>query len=109
GMPVIVISAVDELDSVVKCIELGAEDYLFKPFNPVLLKARVNAVMSRRGARGVTQAIREALSQINADTTALLAGELGPLTSEQQARLTTIQVAANRALEMQGSSNSDGK
>src|SRR5512137_2788116 len=34
-LPVIVISAVDELDSIVKCIELGAEDYLFKPFNVI--------------------------------------------------------------------------
>jgi DNA-binding response OmpR family regulator len=48
ALPVIVISAVDELDSIVRCIELGAQDYLFKPFNPVLLKARITAVMSRR-------------------------------------------------------------
>ena len=40
-VPVIMISALDEIDSVVKCIELGAEDYLPKPFNPVLLGARV--------------------------------------------------------------------
>src|SRR5512136_2358 len=39
-LPVIVISAADELDSIVKCIELGAEDYLVKPFNRVMLKAR---------------------------------------------------------------------
>ncbi|HEY7666218.1 MAG TPA: response regulator, partial [Xanthobacteraceae bacterium] len=42
-IPVIMISAVDELDSVVRCIELGAEDYLPKPFNPTLLRARVGA------------------------------------------------------------------
>src|SRR5688572_27875696 len=36
-LPVIVVSAVSELDSIVRCVELGAEDYLFKPFNPVLL------------------------------------------------------------------------
>jgi CheY-like chemotaxis protein len=42
-LPVIMISAVEELDSVVKCIEMGAADYLNKPFNPVLLKARVGA------------------------------------------------------------------
>ncbi len=46
-IPVIMISAVDDLDSVVKCIELGAEDYLFKPFNPVLLKARVSATLDK--------------------------------------------------------------
>ncbi|MFN2384675.1 MAG: PleD family two-component system response regulator, partial [Thermoanaerobaculia bacterium] len=38
-LPVIMISAVSELDSVVRCIELGATDYLPKPFNAVLLKA----------------------------------------------------------------------
>jgi DNA-binding response OmpR family regulator len=42
------ISAVDELDSVVKCIELGADDYLFKPFNPVLLKARSASLEKKR-------------------------------------------------------------
>lgn len=46
-IPVIMISAVDDLDSVVRCIEMGAEDYLFKPFNPVLLKARIGAILSK--------------------------------------------------------------
>jgi DNA-binding response OmpR family regulator len=49
--PVIMISAVDDLDSVVRCIEMGAEDYLFKPFNPVLLKARVEATLQKRSQR----------------------------------------------------------
>jgi len=47
-IPVIMISAVDDLDSVVRCIEMGAEDYLFKPFNPVLLKARVSAILGKQ-------------------------------------------------------------
>ncbi|HEX2905391.1 MAG TPA: response regulator [Phototrophicaceae bacterium] len=47
-IPVIMISAVDDLDSVVKCIELGAEDYLFKPFNPILLKARIHASLEKK-------------------------------------------------------------
>ena len=46
-VPVIMISALDELDSVIKCIELGAEDYLPKPFNPTLLKARIEACLER--------------------------------------------------------------
>ena len=41
-IPVIMISAVEDLDSVVRCIELGAVDYLTKPFNPTLLKARID-------------------------------------------------------------------
>ena len=47
-IPVIMISAVDELDSVIRCIELGAEDYLPKPFNPTLLKARVGACLEKK-------------------------------------------------------------
>jgi len=47
-IPVIMISAVDEMDSVVRCIELGAEDYLPKPFNPVLLRARVGACLEKK-------------------------------------------------------------
>ena len=47
-IPVVVISAVDDLDSAVKCIELGADDYLPKPFNEVLLKARVGACLEKK-------------------------------------------------------------
>jgi adenylate cyclase len=47
-VPVIMISAVDETDSVVRCIESGAEDYLPKPFDPVLLRARVNAGLAKK-------------------------------------------------------------
>ena len=50
-IPVLVISAVDEMDSVVRCIELGAEDYLTKPFNPTLLRARVGASLERKRLR----------------------------------------------------------
>lgn len=50
-IPVIMISALDEIDSVVKCIELGAEDYLPKPFNPVLLKARIGASLEKKKLR----------------------------------------------------------
>jgi adenylate cyclase len=47
-VPVIMISAVDELESVIRCIELGAEDYLPKPFNPTLLKARIGACLEKK-------------------------------------------------------------
>jgi adenylate cyclase len=47
-VPVIMISALEDLDSVVRCIELGAEDYLHKPFDPVLLRARIRAGLDRR-------------------------------------------------------------
>ena len=47
-MPVIMISAVDETESVVRCIETGADDYLPKPFNPVILRARINAGLTKK-------------------------------------------------------------
>jgi adenylate cyclase len=50
-IPVIVISALDELDSTVRCIEAGAEDYLSKPFNPILLRARIAASLERKWLR----------------------------------------------------------
>ena len=46
-IPVIIVSAVEEFDSVVRCIELGAADYLTKPFNPTLLKARIDTYSER--------------------------------------------------------------
>ena len=50
-MPVIMISASDEIDQVVRCIEIGAEDFLPKPFNPILLKARIGAALDRKKFR----------------------------------------------------------
>ena len=48
GLPVIMISALDDYASVVRCIELGADDYLPKPFDPVLLRARIGAGLTKR-------------------------------------------------------------
>ena len=50
-IPIIMTSSLDEIDSVVKCVELGAEDYLNKPVNPVLLRARVNASLEKKRLR----------------------------------------------------------
>lgn len=50
-IPVIMISALDEMDSIVKCIQLGAEDYLPKPFNGTLLRARVGACLEKKKLR----------------------------------------------------------
>ena len=51
NIPIIMTSSLDELDSVVKCVELGAEDYLNKPVNPILLHARVNASLEKKRLR----------------------------------------------------------
>jgi sigma-B regulation protein RsbU (phosphoserine phosphatase) len=51
NIPVVVISAMNDITSVVKGIELGAEDYLPKPFNPTLLRARVTACLEKKRLR----------------------------------------------------------
>ena len=60
-VPVVMISAVDEIESVVRCIELGAEDYLAKPFNPTLLRARVGACLEKKRLRDQVAAYVEQL------------------------------------------------
>jgi signal transduction histidine kinase len=55
-IPVIVISGLDDIESVVRCIEMGAEDYLPKKFDPVLLKARLNASLQRKHLRDLEKA-----------------------------------------------------
>jgi adenylate cyclase len=50
-IPVIMISALDQINSVVRCIETGAEDYLNKPFDPVLLRARIGACLEKKRLR----------------------------------------------------------
>lgn len=60
-LPVIVISAVEDLDLVVRCIELGALDYLPKPVDPSILRARLNAALSAKRLRDLE---REYLVQV---------------------------------------------
>ncbi len=50
-IPIIMISALDDFDSVIRCIEAGAEDYLPKPFNPTLLRARISVCLEKKRMR----------------------------------------------------------
>jgi len=95
-IPVIMISAVDDLESVVRCIELGAEDYLFKPFNPVLLKARVGASLEKTKLRKSSSSTVSA-QNTSGDVTAVaqsihqgltdLSNDLTNLTDEQRTKM----------------------
>ncbi|HET7707062.1 MAG TPA: response regulator [Thermoanaerobaculia bacterium] len=51
NVPIVMISAVNEVQSVVRCLEAGAEDYLAKPFNPTLLRARIGASLEKKRGR----------------------------------------------------------
>ncbi len=64
-LPVIMISALDEMDSVVRCIELGAEDYLPKPFNPVLLRNRVGDFLEKKRLRDLRVEQQRQLTELN--------------------------------------------
>jgi adenylate cyclase len=64
-IPVIVLSALDEIGSVVRCIELGAEDYLPKPFDPVLLRARIGACLEKKRLRDQEVRLRNELEEWN--------------------------------------------
>ncbi|CAN5627369.1 SpoIIE family protein phosphatase [soil metagenome] len=62
-IPVIMISALDEIASVVRCIEAGAEDYLPKPFNPTILRARIGAGLEKKKLRDQEQAYLEQIEE----------------------------------------------
>jgi adenylate cyclase len=63
-IPVVVVSGQDDLASIVRCIELGAEDYLFKPFDAILLRARISACIEKKRLRDQEQAY---LSQLRVE------------------------------------------
>jgi two-component system cell cycle response regulator len=78
--PVIMISALEDTESVVRCIEMGADDYLPKPFDPVLLRARINAGLARKRLDDLEQ---EYLEQVGHVVAAAAAVESGTFESGQ--------------------------
>jgi diguanylate cyclase (GGDEF)-like protein/PAS domain S-box-containing protein len=72
-IPVVMISAEMDMDSVAECIKLGADDYLPKPFNPVILAARVSACLERQRLRAGERAYQIQLERQVAERTAALA------------------------------------
>jgi adenylate cyclase len=64
-IPVIMISALEEVESVARCLEMGAQDYLTKPFNPVLLRARINGCLTRKRLDDTIRAQAEELAEWN--------------------------------------------
>jgi putative two-component system response regulator len=85
-IPVIVITAMDDVAAAARCIEMGAEDYLAKPFNPVLLKARVDACLERKRLHDQEQRYRMQIEQQN--------GQLEDRVRKQVYELSEAQLAA---------------
>jgi adenylate cyclase len=84
-IPVLMISALDELDSVVRCIQLGAEDYLGKPFDPVLLQARIGACLEKKRLHDQDARHRRELAEWNQTLERRVAEQVAQL--EQLGRL----------------------
>src|SRR5262245_38065923 len=100
-IPVIMISAVDEIESVIRCIELGAEDYLPKPFNPTLLRARVGACLERKRLHDeVTARTRELSESLEQQTaTSQVLGVISSSLGELQPVFDAILANATRLCE----------
>lgn len=62
-LPVVMVSAIDETESVVRCLELGADDYLPKPFNPVVLQARIESSLAKKRLQDHKSQLLQALSR----------------------------------------------
>jgi len=112
GIPVIAISAVDELASVVRCIEMGAEDYLTKPFDPVLLRARISASLEKKRLRDREVSLYRELQrqyeqltrliQLKDDLTHMIVHDLRtPLTSLLTGLLTIESLGGLEALQQE--------
>lgn len=85
-IPVIMITAIDEVETAAGCIERGAEDYICKPFNPILLRARVTACLERKRLRDFERARHAQLERQNL----LLGGRI----DHQLRELSSAQLAA---------------
>ena len=62
-IPVVMVTAIDGVDSVVRCLELGAEDYITKPFNPVVLRARMESSLNKKRVADLNASLLKAMSR----------------------------------------------
>lgn len=85
-LPVIMISGVDDLASVVRCIEMGATDYLPKPFDAAILRARLNASLVEKRLRDLELEYLEQVSRVIDAAGAVEADEFDPANLESVAR-----------------------
>ncbi len=82
-IPVIMLTALDDVDSNVRCIEAGAEDYVPKPFNPIILRARITASLEKKRLRDQEQAYLDQLQVERAKSERLLLNVLPKAIAER--------------------------
>lgn len=100
NIPVIMISAVYEMESVVRCIEKGADDYLVKPFDLTLLKARIGACLEKKRLRDQKDNYLKQIEGYNLKLEERVSEHLQQVTVAQQATIFALaKLAASRNLE----------
>lgn len=104
-LPVIMITAVEELESAVRCIALGATDYLQKPFNPAVLRARIGASLAEKRLRDLELEYLVQVSRVTAAAAAVEAGtfavtELDPIAERDDALGSLARVFRSMAHEV---------
>jgi phosphoserine phosphatase RsbU/P len=102
-LPILVISALSEMDPVVRCIELGAADFIVKPFNPTLLRARVLSTLEKKALSDHTRdQLRRKQLELNEARTLQLALAPPPFTGTIAGRSLSIDVLLEPAKEVGG-------
>jgi len=101
-IPVIMISALDEIESVVRCVELGADDYITKPFNPVLLKARISACLEKKTLHDQEEEHRKSIEQYNLHLEQEVREKVKEITSSQLAAIFAMSKLAESRDEETG-------
>lgn len=110
-IPIVMISAVDEVESIARCIEMGADDYLQKPYDPVLLQARVNSCLDKRRLRDLQASLLRAVADLTRAAEAVEKGTYNPAmlsaVAERDDELGTLgRVFAGMAYQLQQKSES---
>ncbi|HDZ14938.1 MAG TPA: response regulator [Pricia sp.] len=100
NIPVIIISAVNEMESVVQCIEMGADDYMVKPFDPTLLGARIGACLEKKRLRDQKDNYFKQIEDYNPKLEERVHEQVQQITVAQQATIFALaKLAASRNLE----------
>ncbi len=98
-IPVIMITAIDDTESAVHCINMGADDYLTKPFNRVLLKARITACLERKELRDKEEEYRRQIEEYNMRLEELIREQTQELSAVNE-RLRMLDKAKGEALKL---------
>jgi len=102
-LPILVISALSEIEPVVRCIELGAADFIVKPFNPTLLRARVLSTLEKKALSDLTRdELKRKQLELNEARTLQLALAPPPFAGTISGRALSIDVLLDPAKEVGG-------